>query len=79
MSKAWGFLLLAFISCSQENETQNRPVSSGSEMLVPTDENSSPGNQGNNYASIDFNNWKLTLPVDENNNGSPDEYLPQVC
>lgn len=28
------------------------------------------------YAVIDFSNWKLTLPVDENNNGSPDEYQP---
>tara|TARA_B110000858_G_scaffold56930_1_gene66275 strand:- start:16519 stop:17400 length:882 start_codon:yes stop_codon:yes gene_type:complete len=29
-------------------------------------------------ADIDFSNWKLTLPVDENNNGSPDEYQPDV-
>ena len=28
------------------------------------------------YSDIDFSNWKLTLPVDENNNGSPDEYQP---
>ena len=28
------------------------------------------------YAEIDFSNWKVTLPVDENNNGSPDEYQP---
>jgi len=28
------------------------------------------------YADIDFSNWKVTLPVDENNNGSPDEYYP---
>ncbi|RIA10767.1 alginate lyase [Flavobacteriaceae bacterium MAR_2010_72] len=28
------------------------------------------------YANIDFSNWKVTLPVDLNNNGSPDEYLP---
>jgi len=29
-------------------------------------------------ADIDFSNWKLTLPIDENNNGSPDEYQPDV-
>lgn len=29
-------------------------------------------------ADIDFSNWKLTLPIDENNNGSPDEYHPDV-
>ena len=28
------------------------------------------------YANIDFSHWKVTLPVDENNNGSPDEYQP---
>ncbi|WP_299098476.1 polysaccharide lyase family 7 protein [uncultured Winogradskyella sp.] len=28
------------------------------------------------YANIDFSNWKVTLPVDENNNGGPDEYQP---
>ncbi len=28
------------------------------------------------FADIDFANWKVTLPVDENNNGSPDEYKP---
>ena len=28
------------------------------------------------FADINFKNWKLTLPVDENNNGSPDEYYP---
>lgn len=30
------------------------------------------------YADVDFNNWKVTLPVDENNNGSPDEYQPST-
>jgi hypothetical protein len=28
------------------------------------------------FADINFSNWKVTLPVDENNNGSPDEYQP---
>jgi len=28
------------------------------------------------YADIPFSNWKVTLPIDENNNGSPDEYQP---
>lgn len=32
--------------------------------------------QTSQYAEIDFSNWKVTLPVDENNNGSPDEYYP---
>lgn len=28
------------------------------------------------YANIDFSNWKVTLPVDKDNNGNPDEYQP---
>lgn len=28
------------------------------------------------FADIDFSNWKVTLPVDEDNNGRPDEYQP---
>ncbi len=51
-----------------------------------TDTNNDADNDQNNdsndntsvYADIDFSNWKLTLPVDENNNGSPDEYQPDV-
>jgi hypothetical protein len=31
-----------------------------------------------NFADINFSNWKVTLPVDDNNNGSPDEYQPEV-
>jgi hypothetical protein len=30
------------------------------------------------YADIDFSHWKITLPIDENENGSPDEYQPSV-
>lgn len=30
------------------------------------------------YADIDFTHWKVTLPVDEDNNGKPDEYKPSV-
>ncbi len=28
------------------------------------------------YADINFSNWKVTLPVDKDNSGSPDEYKP---
>mgnify|MGYP003663613926 CR=1 FL=1 len=76
MTRILLFVFFILIGCSKENETQNRPVSSGSETLVSIDETSSTGEQENTYASTDFSNWKLTLPVDENNNGSPDEYLP---
>ncbi len=28
------------------------------------------------YADVDFNHWKITLPVDNDSNGKPDEYQP---
>lgn len=28
------------------------------------------------FPDIDFNHWKVTLPVDEDNNGKPDEFQP---
>jgi hypothetical protein len=30
------------------------------------------------FANIDFTNWKVTLPVDKDNNGKPDEYKPST-
>lgn len=46
----------------------------------PNGGNSNGGGDGSSnmeqYADIDFTNWKLTLPVDENENGKPDEYYP---
>ena len=38
--------------------------------------NNDPVNNDPVYADIDFSNWKLTLPVDEDNNDKPDEYQP---
>lgn len=40
--------------------------------VINTDEE----NTNDNYAKINFTNWKVTLPVDEDDNGSPDEYQP---
>ncbi|PQJ69397.1 polysaccharide lyase family 7 protein [Polaribacter butkevichii] len=40
------------------------------------EEDNNEGDNLVNYADIDFSIWKVTLPVDEDNNGSPDEYKP---
>ncbi|MGB3606246.1 MAG: polysaccharide lyase family 7 protein [Psychroserpens sp.] len=40
------------------------------------DDDDNDDNESSIYASIDFSNWKVTLPIDANNNGSPDEYQP---
>ena len=58
---------MIIISCSNnEYDTQENYVDD-----INTDETNTV-----TYADIDFSNWKVTLPVDENNNGSPDEYQP---
>lgn len=63
--------LLFVSSCSKNNESTNKPE--------PTTTNTTGNENDDNtvtYADIDFTNWKVTLPIDENNNGKPDEYLP---
>lgn len=70
------FFIVALMSCDQENETQNRPVASGLNNLPITSTEPNSNQATSTYPDIDFSDWKLTLPVDENNNGSPDEYQP---
>lgn len=55
--------LLCFMSC-----TTNGTVK---------DESVKKEDIANNYANINFSNWKVTLPVDLNNDGNPDEYGTQ--
>ncbi len=65
----FAFWLVVFTNCSSnDNErpidtTINTPTSPNTPITV-------------NYADIDFSSWKVTLPVDENNDGKPDEYQP---
>ena len=62
----WFFIIT---SCTSKEENLTSDPTNGGD----TNENPTV-----NYADIDFSNWKVTLPVDENNNGSPDEYQPSV-
>ncbi|WP_104734982.1 polysaccharide lyase family 7 protein [Hanstruepera ponticola] len=62
-------LAIIFCSCSSSNDTIQAPNTGNS--------NGNSNEETPIYASIDFTNWKVTLPVDENNNGSPDEYQPE--
>lgn len=73
----YSVLLLACIACSDSDE-QTEAQNLGSSTLDNPDDNQSSDNSQDNYANIDFSNWKVTLPVDENNNGSPDEYQPST-
>ena len=65
------FLILLFFGCSTDNSPNN---DSGSQDMDNSDDDIVPVI----YADVDFSNWKVTLPVDENNNGGPDEYQPDV-
>ena len=67
-------LLAGFYGCSKTDEDL-------SDTVVIIDDGNDDDEDNNNpppvtYADINFSNWKVTLPVDENNNGSPDEYQP---
>ncbi|WP_158838832.1 polysaccharide lyase family 7 protein [Polaribacter sp. L3A8] len=67
------FTFLSFftlICCTSKDDTiEELPVKI-------EEEDNSEGDNLVNYVDIDFSNWKVTLPVDEDNNGSPDEYKP---
>ncbi|WP_298512084.1 polysaccharide lyase family 7 protein [uncultured Kordia sp.] len=60
-------------NCSSNDEL-DRPTSTSTE--TPSNETPNETPTTINYADINFSNWKVTLPVDENNNGKPDEYQP---
>lgn len=64
------FTTTFFLACGgTTDDTEPEPDPIDIEEQDPIDNTSQ-------YADIDFSNWKVTLPVDENNNGSPDEYKP---
>jgi len=68
-------VLFFFSGCSSSNDS----VPTETSVINNPIENSKDDKTDEvDIADIDFSNWKLTLPVDENNNGSPDEYQPDV-
>lgn len=69
-------ILTAFLGCSSsDDEIQNPPAPDVT--IPPVEEEEEEEEEAPlEYAEIDFQNWKVTLPIDANNNGSPDEYKP---
>lgn len=65
---------LLLFACSSNEEATVQPIDYSVSQEEVTNEE--PEDETQIYAAIDFTNWKVTLPVDENNNGSPDEYQP---
>ena len=64
------FSFFLCISCSDKDSEPNEIIEEIEEEIDDT--------ETTNFSDINLSNWKLTLPVDENNNGSPDEYQPDV-
>jgi hypothetical protein len=67
-------ILFSFVSfnCSDSvNEDFEEEI-----IVIEEEEEEEEQEETIEFANIDFSNWKVTLPVDENNNGSPDEYQP---
>ena len=76
MKRVFTYLILVypfiFLTCSSSDiEEPSQEISEEEIIVEETTEDTAI-----NYADIDFSNWKVTLPVDENSNGSPDEYQP---
>lgn len=67
--------MVLIVNCSNNDNEIVTPVNGNITLNNPNGNDDSPGNN-DNYADIDFSNWKITLPVDQNNNGKPDEYQP---
>lgn len=66
-----GFLVIALVSISCTSEDTDSPPRI--QVVTPVDFVPDPGVT---IANIDFTNWKVTLPIDIDNNGSPDEIMP---
>ena len=72
-------LLLMLVFCACSSDDQSMVAETLAQPTLVNDNESEDTNTENDaatYADINFANWKVTLPVDENNNGSPDEYQP---
>ncbi|WP_240911260.1 polysaccharide lyase family 7 protein [Yeosuana marina] len=73
-----GFAFLVVLGCGgTEDPTVPYYDPNGSNIPNMPDTPNSNDNMPQ-YANIDFSHWKVTLPVDEDNNGGPDEYQPSV-
>ncbi|MFD1016796.1 polysaccharide lyase family 7 protein [Winogradskyella rapida] len=66
--------ILAYNCTSDEGDAED---SAPTTVVDPSDDEDDDITD-ENFADINFSNWKLTLPVDADNNGSPDEYQPSA-
>lgn len=70
-------LMLVFCACSSDEQSVSTDTMSQPTLVNDNEpEDTVSEVDATTYADINFTNWKVTLPIDENNNGSPDEYQP---
>ena len=70
-------LMLVFCACSSDEQSLSTDTMSQPTLVNDNEpEDTVSDVDATTYADINFTNWKVTLPIDENNNGSPDEYQP---
>ena len=70
-------LMLVFCACSSDEQSLSTDTMSQPTLVNDNEpEDTDSDVDATTYADINFTNWKVTLPIDENNNGSPDEYQP---
>ena len=70
-------LMLVFCACSSDEQSVSTDTMSQPTLVNDNEpEDTDSDVDATTYADINFTNWKVTLPIDENNNGSPDEYQP---
>ena len=68
------FCFTLFIGCSDANDESNLPDPIDTGEVITEEEEEE--NTSSVFAPINFSNWKVTLPIDEDTNGKPDEYQP---
>ncbi|QXP80294.1 MULTISPECIES: polysaccharide lyase family 7 protein [Winogradskyella] len=68
------FFAILVANCSKSEDAYEEFVFESVDN--PDDDSGENDDTDGTFADIDFSNWKVTLPVDENNNGGPDEYQP---
>lgn len=77
----FSYLIVVFLTlhiwCCSKSEVDNGSMQNTTENPNDSDgDDISGGTETTEYADINFSNWKVTLPVDEDDNGRPDEYQP---
>lgn len=77
MKRFYYFIVISLLIFGCSSNEDNDSIIPGPTSIDSSDSSDNDNQEPEqSFADIDFSNWKVTLPVDENNTGSPDEYQP---